>query len=94
MPILNDYAESEIDRRACMILLCTILHKPIISTTPAEYIRLVHQLCYAFVDIFIGYLLNIGVYCVYLALISVSMVILQVEYDTRYIALSAYHAPL
>ena len=36
--ILNDYAESEIDRRACMILLCTNLHKLIILATPAEHL--------------------------------------------------------
>ena len=79
MPILNDYAESEIDRRACMILLYTNLHKPIILATPAEYFGLVHQLCDTLVDVFVRYRLNIGIYRAYLGLISISMVIFEIE---------------
>ena len=94
MTIMNDYAESEIDRRACMILLCTNLHKPIILATPAEYFGLVHQLCYTLVYILVRYRLNISIYRTYLGLISISMVILEVEDDARYIALTAYHATL
>ena len=94
MPILNDYAESEIDRRACMILLYTNLHKHIISTTPAEYVRLVHQLCDTLVYIFVRYRLNISIYRAYFGLISISMVILEVEYDACDVALSANHAAL
>ena len=92
--ILNDYAESEIDRRACMILLCMILHKPIILATPAEYFGLVHQLCYTLVYILVGYRLNISIYRAYFGLISISMVIFQVEDDACDVAFTAYHAPL
>lgn len=92
--ILNDYAECVIDRRGCMILLYTKLHKPIISATPAERISFIHQFCYTLIDILIRYRFNISRYRVYLALISVSMVILQVEDDACHIALPANHAPL
>ena len=94
MPILNDYAESEIDRRACMILLYTILHKHIILAAPAEYFGLVHEFCDTLVDVFIGYALNISIYRTYLGLISITVVILQVEDDASDVALSANHATL
>ena len=77
-----------------MILLCMVLHKPIILTTPAEYFGLVHQLCNTLVYIFVGYRLSISIYRTYLGLISISMVIFEVEDDASDVSLSAYHAPL